>query len=326
MMSASTEVLESSVELFSLAADSYNRYPGESVTFFLRFIAPEQTGATLRFAMPKMLKVESYVLPDGIPISLPSVIEVDHDLVVLISLEKYFNPGQQYETIVQTRIDSFYVDHYALAEARLLDINMETITAESVRVAVLSRGKYLEFLPELYGSDDFTSRFLMLFESFWKPINQQIDQIENYFDPDLTPPDFIPWLSSWIGLPVDSTLPVKRMRKLLNNAMYLFQRRGTLQALKTTLKIYTEGEIEISERRANNFVLGAGSSLGVGIALGRANQPNFVSVTMRLPQSELERTKFSEEMYQHKMKEVIRGLVPAHTVFDLNCEFHAEQG
>jgi hypothetical protein len=68
-----------------------------------------------------------------------------------------------------------------------------------------------------------------------------------------------------------------------------------------------------------------GSALGAAIALGRNNQPNSISVKMRLPQSELRRLQFSEDMYQLKMKEIIRGLVPAHTVFDVNCEFDAEQ-
>ena len=308
-----------------LAADHYNRYPGELVTFFLQFVAPEGAGTALQFALPRVLKVESYDLPAGIPLSLPAVTEVDQDLVVLIPLEKYFTAGQQYAITVRVRINSFYFDHYLLAEAKLLGAEPDPIAMESVQVAVLGKGKYLEFLPEMYERDEFTSRFLMLFESFWKPISQQIDQIENYFDPDLTPREFLPWLSSWIGLPVDNSLPVPRLRKLLNQAMHLFQCRGTLRALKSTLEIYTEGEIDILERRANNFVLGPGSALGAAIALGRANQPDSISVKMRLPRAELARMQFSEEMYQRKMIEIIRALVPAHTVFDVNCMFYTEQ-
>lgn len=323
-MNAAIALSKSPAQL-SLAADFYNRYPGELVTFFLRFTAPEQAGAVLQFAIPSALKVYAYELPEGVPISLPVVTEVDQELVVQIPLEKYFNHGQQYEIIIRVIINSFYFDHHIQVEAQLLNVNRDTISMESIRVAVLGKGKYLEYLPELYGSDDFTSRFLMLFESFWKPISQQIDQSENYFDPNLTPVEFIPWLSAWIGLPVDYTLPINRMRKLLKRAMYLFQRRGTLDALRTTLEIYTEGTIEIQERRAKNFVLGTGSALGAAIALGRNNQPNSISVKMRLPRAELFRLQFSEEMYRRKMQDIIRGLVPAHTVFDVDCEFYSEQ-
>jgi phage tail-like protein len=321
-MSAPAGIVETSTPL-ALAVDHYNRYPGELVTFFLRFTAPEGAGAVLQFAMPNVLQVESYVLPEGIPISLPAVTEAERDLVVMIPLAEHFRAGQAYEITVRVRINAFYFDHYLLAEARLLT-EAGLLALETVQVAVFGKGKYLTYLPELYGSDDFTSRFLMLFESFWKPINQQIDQVENYFDPDLTPEQMLPWLSSWIGMPVDPTLPVHRMRSLLRQAMQLFQCRGTLRALKLYLEIYTEGQVEVQERRANNFILGQGSALGAAIALGRANQPNSVSVRLRLPRAELARMGYSEAMYVQKMKEIIRGLIPAHVVFDVECVFYAE--
>ena len=323
-MSASSHVSGSAIQL-GLAADHYNRYPGEPVTFFLQFAVPETQGAVLQFSTPRVLNVESYDLPAGVPFSLPAVTEADQDLIVLIPLDKYFKAGQQHQVIVKARINSFYFDHYLRVEVKLLGANREPLASESVQVAVLAKARYLEFLPELYGSDDLTSRLLMLFESFWKPVSQQIDQIENYFDPDLTPQEFIPWLSAWIGLPVDKSLPVQRMRNLLKQSMHLFQCRGTAHALRTMLEIYTGGRVEIQERRANNFVLGAESSLGATIALGRANQPDSISVKMLLPGTELARMQFSEEMYQRKMVEIIHGLVPAHAVFDVICEFETGQ-
>jgi phage tail-like protein len=163
----------------------------------------------------------------------------------------------------------------------------------------------------------------MLFESFWKPISQQIDQMDVYFDPRLTPPEFVPWLASWLGLHVDELLPLVRVRKLLRNAMMLFQRRGTFQALKTYLEVFTAGEVDIMEYQAKNFILGADTSLGMGIALGTENQPGTISINLTLPQSELNRTQYSEEMYQRKISEVVRSFVPAHTIYRVKCEFYA---
>jgi len=191
-------------------------------------------------------------------------------------------------------------------------------------VAVYGRGKYLENLPEIYQGDHFTSRFLMLFESFWKPISQQIDQVENYFDPDLTPPGFVPWLASWIGLPLDSSLPMERMRALIKKAIMLFQCRGTYQALRTYLEIVTGGQVNILERRAKNFVLGKDTGLGLDVALGTENQPNSVRINLHIPSAELERSGYSENMYQRKMHEIVRAMVPAHTVFDITCAFDAQ--
>lgn len=105
--------------------------------------------------------------------------------------------------------------------------------------------------------------------------------------------------------------------------MMLFQRRGTFQALKTYLEIFSAGEVDIIEYHAKNFVLGAENTLGMGIALGTENQPGTISIKLALPQSELTRTQYTEEVYQRKITEVVRSFVPAHTIYQVQCEFHA---
>jgi hypothetical protein len=103
-----------------------------------------------------------------------------------------------------------------------------------------------------------------------------------------------------------------------------FQCRGTYQAVKTYLKIYTDGDVEIIEYQARNFELGRDNTLGMGIALGRDNQPNTIAFTLNIPETELARTRYSEDVYKQKMKEIIRTMVPAHTVTHVNCIFHAQ--
>ena len=316
--------LETSEKL-SLVVDYYNRYPGELVTYYLRFTVPEQPGVTLQFAMPRVMVVESYQLPSGVPANLPSVIEADQELVILIPLDEHFAAGQSYEIKVKARINTFYMDQYLITESRLVTDDAQIISSEAVQVAVFGKGKHLRHLPDIYDSDDFMSRFLMLFESFWKPISQQIDQVENYFDPDLTPDAFIPWLASWVGLPVDASLPLSRVRALLKNAMMFYQYRGTYKALKSYLEIYTGGEVGIVEKRAENFILGQDSGLGVGIALGTDNQPDSISINLRVSETELSRVRYSEDMYYKKMNEIIRSIVPAHTAIDVNCVFYAPE-
>ncbi|MEA2007969.1 MAG: phage tail protein [Chloroflexota bacterium] len=316
--------LETSEKL-SLAVDYYNRYPGELVTYYLRFTVPEQTGVTMQIAMPRVMVVESYQFPSGMSAKIPVVVEADQELVILIPLDEHFAVGQSYEIDIRARINTFYMDQYLITESSLMADDAQIIASEAVQVAVFGKGKYLRNLPDIYDGDDFTSRFLMLFESFWKPISQQIDQMENHFDPDLTPDAFIPWLASWVGLPVDASLPLIRMRILLKNAMMFYQYRGTYKALKTYLEIYTDGEVEIIEQRAENFVLGRGSSLGAGIALGTENQPNSILVGLRVSERELSRVQYSEDMYHKKMNEIIRAIVPAHTAIDVNCEFYAQE-
>lgn len=307
----------------ALAADRYNRYPGEHCTYYLRFTVPDDPTAALQLALPHNMTVESYTLPPGVPPNIPSVIEADQNLIISIPLGKYFSTGESYDISVRVLIDTLYMDHYLIADAAIVGGDAQVMESESLQIAVYSHGKYLEYLPDIYTSDDFTSRFLMLFESFWKPISQQIDQINVYFDPRLTPPEFVPWLASWFGLHVDELLPLERVRKLVRNAMMLFQRRGTFQALKTYLEIFSAGEVDIIEYHAKNFVLGAENTLGMGIALGTENQPGTISIKLALPQSELTRTQYTEEVYQRKITEVVRSFVPAHTIYQVQCEFHA---
>ncbi|MFO7583570.1 MAG: phage tail protein [Anaerolineales bacterium] len=306
-----------------LAADHYNRYPGELVTLHLQFCAPEQPGASLQLAMPRVMEVETYLLPEGIPSTLPSVAEAGTDMLILIPLADHFSPGQVYSLQIGLRLRTFYANQHLLVDARLvLPAEAATLAEASLRLTVFGKGKYLQYLPEIYESDDLTSRFLMLSESFWKPVNQQIEQADAYFDPDLTPPEFIPWLASWVGLPVDESIPLERMRALLNNALLFFQRRGTRQAAQTYLEIYTGGQVEIVERRAANFVLGVSASLGNEIALGTKNQPNTVLIRLDIPESELERTRYSAKTYQQKISEIARGILPAHVRYEVECNFN----
>lgn len=309
----------------SLALDCYNRYPGEIVTLYVRLTPPEIPGARLQLAMPRVMQIEGYELSSAQAVSLPSVTEIDQDLVVIIPLEADFVPGQESLITLRARLNTIYFDHYLTIQATLLDAKLEILTNASVRIAVYGKGNYLQYLPEIYEKDDFTSRFLMLFESFWKPISRQIEQVDSYFDPLLTPGPFVTWLASWLGLPQDDLLPTDRQRSLVKNAMFLYQCRGTSAALKKYLEIYTGGEILITEKRARNFILGQDSSLGFEIALGQQNQPNSVLLLIRVPALELERTNLTADMYQRKMVEIVRTQMPAHIFFEVTCEFISAQ-
>jgi phage tail-like protein len=309
-------------ELLMFAADSYNRYPGELVTLHLRFQTPEQPGVVLQLAMPRVMQAEMYDLPPGVPSTLPSVAEAGEDVLVLIPLSEHFTPGQQYDIRIGARLQTFYVNQHLLVDARLVTpADAVTLAEASLRLTVFGKGKYLQYLPEIYEGDDLSSRLLMMFESFWKPVNQQIEQVENYFDPDISPPEFIPWLASWVGLPVDESIPLERMRALVRNATTLFQRRGTKQALETYLEIYTTGQVEILERRAANFILGPAARLGNEIALGTANQPNTILIRLRVPRAELERTGYTAETYQRRISELVRDIIPAHVLYEVECNF-----
>jgi phage tail-like protein len=160
----------------------------------------------------------------------------------------------------------------------------ETVTSATASVALYCSSSYLQHLPSLYERDSFMGRFLMLFESFWAPIDAQIASIHNYFDPDLTPARFLPWLATWFDLSLDDQWNEVQQRELLNSVMWLYRRRGTRVALQRYLEIFTQNPVEILEKRAKNMTLGNRARLGVGVALGVSNMPHTFTVKLRLPE------------------------------------------
>ncbi len=103
------------------------------------------------------------------------------------------------------------------------------------------------FLPAVFGMDpvgaDFTDRFLALFDTSLRSIEQQIDKMACLFDPGSTPAstsdprqvDFLSWLGAWIGVAVDRNWDISTRRRFLKRAGAMFDRRGTVGGLRDAL-------------------------------------------------------------------------------------------
>lgn len=113
------------------------------------------------------------------------------------------------------------------------------------------RSRLLNYLPGIYADHPFLDGFLRIFESIWEPLERQIDQLYAYFDPHLTPTEFLPWLGTWVDLSLDENWPEARRRELIHRAADLYRRRGTPGALRDYLTIYLGVEPEIVEDGAD---------------------------------------------------------------------------
>ncbi len=311
---------------FSHAADFYNRYPGEVVNFYSYINFKESLkGSRLSVALPAGLEFIDFEIA-GAGFQLDSYIrDLSSGQVVDFHFGSGDFIGKPIEVITRARVLSTNRMVYLVSIADLHNKLDELVCRESVRIAVHPAGSYIHHLPEIYQGNDFMGRYLMLFESFWKPINQQINQIDLYFDPDFTPSSFLPWLASWLGVTWDDSLPENRKRKLLQIAVSLYQRRGTKSALEEYLRVYSQGDVEIIEHRSQNFVLGQGTKLGSAIALGNQNLPHTFSVNVNVDENEVKRMVFddpaqNEEMYAQKLEEIIELQKPAHTAFRLHLD------
>ncbi len=205
------------------------------------------------------------------------------------------------------------------------DDDQPVSSTETAVVALRRKGSYLKYLPAVYERDPFMGRFVMLFESLWAPIDAQIDNLADYFDPMLTTLPMLKWLADRLDLKVDDELPVAVVRRLVAKAVPLYRRRGTRSGLQELLEIYSGGQVQIVERRANNLRLGKSARLGHGVALGVRNQPHTFTLYIKLPPiPEDPAAPQLAERQRNRRRERIRALIelekPAHVTYTLDVE------
>ena len=182
-------------------------------------------GFTLRVHVPAGLTIADYRGPEDQEPRVPLLIvnEAGHDL--LWQVETAQQPGSRWECQVQATLDRAGQDQM-LASRAMLDLGPAGWDEETVAIAVLARGRYLSYLPAIYQDDDLMSRFLMLFESFWGPIDHQIANLALYLDPLMAPPEFLSWLATWLDLALDESWPDEKRRRLLQSAASLVSPPG----------------------------------------------------------------------------------------------------
>jgi phage tail-like protein len=115
--------------------------------------------------------------------------------------------------------------------------------------------KYLDYLPVIFHDGDFMSRFLLIFQSMWEPLEQRQDHLAMYIDPRTSPASFLEWLAAWLGITVGPRFAEGRLRALLSEAVELYRWRGTNYGLTRMIEVCTGATPIVSESAANPFVL-----------------------------------------------------------------------
>jgi phage tail-like protein len=307
-------------------ADFYNRYPGEIVHFSTLLRSQEAChGLRLSIFIPGGCELVNYTINHPEMVQTSYTRAAEGGVILDWLLADISEPGTELEMSTEARILPTGQEEHLSSSAELRDAEGYILSSERVQVFVKPQSSYMRFLPEIYSENDFLGRFLMLFESFWRPADLQIAQGEFYYDMDLTPEPFLPWLASWIGVTWDDHLSDDRKRQLLHTALAIYQRRGTRLALQDFLKIYTGGQVEIIEHRTQNFVLGSHSYLGHTNALGKHNFPHTFTVNLKVHSEDIFTNPGTEpDQLVHFYRQIIENLIetqkPAHTAFKLNLE------
>lgn len=301
-------------------ADHTRRYPGEAVTFFTRIdVQQALTGFTLRIAVPDGLTLGATLMSPNPEGSLPQLVFLDGTRYLIWKVQRDLPPGERYEFQLEATIAPTLQPLELSSRAVVLAANRSAESAppaqaETATVEVAPQGRLLKYLPALYTEqDELMGRFVMLFESFWQPLEDRINNIHDYLDPKLAPPDLLPWLATWVDLVLDEKWPEEKRRQLLSAMVPLYRQRGTRRGLQQYLEIYTGQQAQIVEHRAHNFQLGRIARLGPSAALGKRNISHTFSVTLRLPAvSEEERKE-----RHRKVEAIIESEKPAHTAYTL---------
>ena len=112
---------------------------------------------------------------------------------------------------------------------------------------LVSPSPLIDSLPGIYQEDDLARTLTRAFDDALAPILNTLDNLEAYFDPALTPDDFLDWLTGWVGILPDETWPIERRRALVALAVQLYRKRGTAAGLAMHVRLIGAGDVEVSD-------------------------------------------------------------------------------
>jgi phage tail-like protein len=99
----------------------------------------------------------------------------------------------------------------------------------------------LEHLPAVYRetakTEDFTERFLSLFDASIEALDGIIERSPALLDADGVPQQLLPWLGTFFDIGFDSTWDAARRRKILDAAPELYRLRGTPAAMTKAINL-----------------------------------------------------------------------------------------
>jgi phage tail-like protein len=102
-------------------------------------------------------------------------------------------------------------------------------------------------VPAYLQEDDFVVRMTTGLDDVVAPVIAVLDCLDAYVDPLLAPPDFVTWLGSWVGAPLDDNWPDDRRRWSVLAACELHRLRGTVPGLRALVSLATGGEVTVTE-------------------------------------------------------------------------------
>lgn len=216
----------------------------------------------------------------------------------------------------------------ALINALSLEFNnllLKPVYDEKGFKKVILTGPTKELIKKNPGGNDLAILNLSVLEEAFpndivkkKGIEEILDCIQDYFDPDKTPLEFLSWLAGWMALILKEEKDwnadnARKKRDLIAKIIPLYQKRGTLDGLKEYIKIYVGEDVKISIFEfLDPFRVGVTSTVGMNTVVGEG-LPYYFQVFMELPM--LDRVMLEKK--KKAIIDIIDQEKPAHTYYVL---------
>jgi phage tail-like protein len=158
-----------------------------------------------------------------------------------------------------------------------------------IKVEIASR-PWIQFLPGIYQdadeeNADFLQRFLLVSAHLTSGVEENLEFVHELFDPRITGAKWLPWLASWLAMPLLEGWDEEKRREIIQRTPELYRKRGTAEGLKLALRLFADVKAEIHEGEwpYPGLVIGRSSTIGKDTVL---SPPVFVSqcFTVELPE------------------------------------------
>jgi phage tail-like protein len=332
IMAAAGAATEATILSIAHVPDAPRRYPGDVVRLITRVdVFRPVESFTLRIGLPDGLTLVSTSAGAGAADGASDLLVVEGERYVLWTHQRPAEAGGRFHYALAATVDPVGADF--ILESRALVAasgpgRSGNRAAETASVLVSAQAGALKYLPGLYAEqDDLMGRFLMLFESYWQPLDNMIGSMHHYLDPRTAPTGLLPWLARCVDLTLNDAWTEAQKRRLIGSALQLYRTRGTRRGLQLFLEIYTGQTPQIIEHRANNLRLGPEARLASSIALGQRNVPHTFTVVLGLPDAGGETSEDRRRLDSARRRmidTIISTEKPAHTAYTLEIVRQAD--
>src|SRR5260370_32563590 len=190
-----------------------------------------------------------------------------------------------------------------------------------IKVEIATR-PWINYVPGIYQdadeeNADFLQRFLLISCHLTNGIEENLEFIHERFDPRITQAAWLPWLASWLAMPLLEGWDEEKRREIIQRTPELYRLRGTAAGLKLALRLFADVKAEIHEGEwpYPGLVVGKSSTIGKDTIL---SPPVFISqcFTVELPDK---KTEISRERLR-TVQALVETKKPAHAHYALVFE------